>query len=617
MDNNNTVKTQNIGSQHKKTIIITIAALVFGILLGWLIFGGTGSSDSGEHEHAEAEAGEETTWTCSMHPSVRQDEPGDCPICGMDLIPVDEDDDGEMDPASIRMSPTAMQLANIQSAKIGYTAPVKNIRLTGKVETDERLVLSQSSHISGRIEKLMVNFTGEYVNRGQTIAHIYSPELVTAQEELFEAREMQETQPRIFEAAKNQLKNWKLSNNQVEEILSSGEIRESFPVTADVSGYVTKKLVNRGDYISRGKAIYEISDLSKIWVMFDVYESDMQWINKGDTIDFTVKSFPGEAFSGVVSFIDPVVDANSRVAKARVEVNNPDQKLKPEMFVSGTVEAQLTDTPEALIVPKTAVMWTGERSVVYVKNATESETRFRMRTVTLGPSLGDSYVVKHGLDEGEEIAVHGTFSVDAAAQLAGKPSMMSPEGGKPATGHDHGSNGGDDMENMEHSETSKNTTEKEELQEFGNVDATFRSQLGQMIDAYMEMKDALVASEPEEAASEARTTLSKLDDTDMSWLEGEAHHVWMDHLENLKSPLEEIQNTTDLEEQRKVFTELNETLYKTIKQFKPETSRTIYYQYCPMANDDAGGYWFSTEEAIRNPYFGDMMLKCGEVEESF
>ncbi|MFO8000574.1 MAG: efflux RND transporter periplasmic adaptor subunit, partial [Marinilabilia sp.] len=594
---------------NKKNIIIIIATLAIGVLLGWLIFGGTAKdvetqdSASQEEKHDHGDQSEDQTWTCSMHPQVRKDEPGDCPICGMELIPADEEDgdEGEFDPSSIRMSPTAMQLASVTTAEIGSTEPVKEVRLNGKVEIDERRVVSQSSHIPGRVERLMVDFTGDYVTKGETIAYVYSPELETAQDELFEARKTKESQPQMFEAAKERLKNWKLTDQQIEDILASGEIKEEFPILADVSGYVTRKRVNRGDYIPQGKALYEIADLSKVWVLFDVYESETRWINKGDSVDFTVRSFPGEEFNGVVTFVDPVVDSNSRVAKARVEVSNNDEKLKPEMFVSGTVKAKLPDTPDALVVPKSAVMWTGERSVVYVKNASEDEMRFLMRTVSLGPSLGDSYIVEDGLEEGEEIAVHGTFSIDAAAQLAGKPSMMSPEGGEPATGHDHGSNGGDGAEDMDHAETQESKPDEEDLQVFEDVDETFRSQLGQMVDAYMEMKDALVASEPEEVSKKAGSTLSKLDDTDMSLLEGETHNVWMKHLENLKSPLEEIQNTTDLDEQRKVFTDLNETLYQTIKQFQPETDETLFYQFCPMANDDQGGYWFSTEENIRNP----------------
>jgi len=441
---------------NKKTIITAIVTLAAGFLLGWLIFGGSKAEPTEEHLH-ETELAEETIWTCSMHPQIRQPEPGDCPICGMDLIPLENEEEG-INPNAISMSPTAMQLANIQTAVVGYMDPVKKVRLNGKVQSDERLVYSQSSHIPGRMEELMVSFTGEYVQKGQVIASVYSPEMVTAQEELFEAQKIRETQPALFRAAKEKLKNWKLTEGQIQQILESGSARATFDIRADVSGYVTEKMVNTGDYVNRGQAIYEIADLSRIWVLFDVYESDMTWVGRGDEITFTVASLPGETFKGEISFLDPVIDPKTRVAKARVVKSNPGLKLKPEMLASGVVEAELSNQDDKVVVPKTAVMWTGERSVVYVKSETETGVDFIIRDVTLGPGLGESYIIEEGLEEGEEIAIHGTFSIDAAAQLAGKPSMMNPEGGKVSTGHNHGGTpmSDEEMENMDAKERQKN-----------------------------------------------------------------------------------------------------------------------------------------------------------------
>ncbi len=199
-----------------------------------------------------------------------------------------------------------------------------------------------------------------------------------------------------------------------------------------------EKKVNPGDYVQRGEPIYQIVDLSRVWLLFDIYESDLAWVKKGDVVNFTVSSLPGENFQGRISFIDPAIDPQTRVAQARVEMRNRGMKLKPEMFASGTVEARLpTKSQAAIVVPKSAVLWTGKRSVVYVKSSDRGD--FMLREVTLGPALGDSYVIEDGLREGEEIVVNGTFNIDAAAQLAGKPSMMSPEASVPAAaGQDHG-----------------------------------------------------------------------------------------------------------------------------------------------------------------------------------
>ena len=420
-----------------RTVIIAIAALAAGVLIGWMLSGSFSGPEKVEHNHSAGEISN-TIWTCSMHPQIRQHEPGVCPICGMDLIPLKDEHAENTMPMAVSMSPTAMQLANVQTMVIGYGSASKTIRLNGKVQADERLLYTQSSHIAGRIEKLMVNFTGDYVAKGQVIATIYSPDLVTAQEELFEARRFKDTQPALFQAAKEKLKNWKLTEEQISRIMESDKAIEQFPVLADVSGYVSRKLVNLGDYIRSGQAVYEIADLSKVWVLFDVYESDMTWIRKGDKITYTVPSLPGEMFSGTVAYIDPVIDPVTRVAKARVEAGNARLHLKPEMFASGSVEFRIKAASNTVIIPKTAVLWTGRRSLVYVKNTTAQGLSFIMREITLGAELDGACVVESGLQPGEEIAVNGTFSIDAAAQLAGKPSMMNPEGGDAMTGDDHG-----------------------------------------------------------------------------------------------------------------------------------------------------------------------------------
>ena len=415
-------------------IIVIVATLASGLLLGWAFFGG---SSEAEHSHTEVINGE-TVWTCSMHPQIRQNEPGSCPICGMDLIPLDDNNGEGIDPMAISMSPTAIQLANVVTAAVGSESAMKTIRLNGKVKEDERLIFSQTTHFPGRIEKLAVNFTGEYVSKGSIIASLYSPQLVTAEQELFEAYKIRESQPNLYRAAREKLTNWKLTKTQIDQIISTGKVTDQFPILADQSGYVTSKKVNLGDYVNRGQTLYEIANLSRVWVQFDVYESDMSWINKDDSIQFNISSLPGQTFKGKIDYIDPVINPKTRVTKARVVVQNNARVLKPEMFASGEVKAQLGKTSDQITVPKSAVMWTGKRSVVYVKLFSDQGLHFKMREVTLGPALGDDYIIKKGLEPGEEIAVNGTFSIDAAAQLAGKPSMMSPEGGAAMTGHNHG-----------------------------------------------------------------------------------------------------------------------------------------------------------------------------------
>jgi len=183
--------------------------------------------------------------------------------------------------------------------------------------------------------------------------------------------------------------------------------------------------VATGDHVSEGSVLFDIANLSSVWVLFDVYESDLPFLKVGNTISFTLQALPGTNFSANIQFIDPVIDPVNRVAKVRVEVGNAGGKLKPEMFATGVVKANLNEFKNKLVIPRSAVLWTGKRSIVYVKQPNASEINFKMREIELGPMLGNSYVVERGLTEGEEIVTDGTFSVDAAAQLAGKPSMMS------------------------------------------------------------------------------------------------------------------------------------------------------------------------------------------------
>lgn len=571
--------------------------MAIGLLLGWIIFGRSNENQTDEHNHT-AMADSETIWTCSMHPQIRKSESGDCPICGMDLIPL-ESTDGELDPMAVSMSPTAMQLAQVQTMVVDKGKTNKSIRLNGKVQADERLLFTQSSHIPGRIEKLSVNFTGEFITQGQVIAYVYSPELVTAQEELFEAKKIKESQPALFNAAKEKLKNWKLSDKQIDQIVASNKTIEQFPILANVSGYVTKKMVSLGDYIKQGEALYEIADLSKVWVLFDVYESDMTWINKGDAVIYTVQSIPGKTFQGRISYIDPVIDPKTRVAKARLEATNKGLMLKPEMFATGTIEAKTNTGNASLTVPKTAVMWTGKRSVVYVMQTSAQGVSFIMREVTLGPELGESYVIEEGLQPGEEIAINGTFSIDAAAQLAGKPSMMNPEGGVAMTGHNHGGNTNSNMETMPVS--SKKTT----------ISENAKKSLQPLFDNYFKLKDALASDDFEDAKASGVAMNNSLGKIDMNLFKGDAHSLWMQQSTALKPSLQHIEHLGDIKAIRGKFISISNLMIAIAESFTP-LSTAIYIQNCPMADSNKGADWLSLDKEIQNPYFGESMLSCGE-----
>jgi Cu(I)/Ag(I) efflux system membrane fusion protein len=584
-----------------KTIFkIGIPTLLFGLFIGWWIFGRNDHSETA-NSMDETAVVDNTIWTCSMHPQIRQNAPGQCPLCGMDLIPLEEDS-GEGDPMAINMSASAMQLADIRTAMVGKMNPVKSILLNGKVQADERLIVSQSSHIPGRIEQIKINFTGEYVSKGQEIASIYSPELVTAQEELFEAQKIKDSQPQLFSAAKNKLKNWKLTDPQIEQILSSGKSKEIFPMHADVSGYVTKKLLNLGDYVRKGEMIYEITNLSTVWILFDVYESDMTWVKKGNKVEFTVASLPGETFNGIITYIDPIIDAKTRVSKARIVWNNKSLKFKPEMFVTGKVESRLPMKTNAIVVPKSAVMWTGKRSIAYVKKETEKGLSFSMRQITLGASLGDTYVIESGLKEGEEIAVNGTFSIDAAAQLAGKPSMMSPDGGPAMTGHNRGGS------NNATPSTSDQKLKNNEMK----VSTEAKKALEPIIKDYLAFKNALTNDNLKDAQDQAARMQKSMSAVNMSLFAGESHKLWMSFSTTIQNALQHKAHMKTIEELRKAFKSVSDGVIGIVSSFKP-MQELLYVDFCPMANDNKGADWLSESKDIRNPYFGSKMMTCGKI----
>ena len=619
----------NLSKRDYKIIGITLFA---GLFFGWLFFHGSGNKTATGQATEEFTQEKKTIWTCSMHPQIRLDHPGKCPICGMDLIPLQENTGSEtnISPDEIQMTEAAIKIADIQTMVAQKAYPDKEVYLLGKVKPDERNISELTARFGGRIEKLFVNFTGQNVSKGEKLATIYSPALVTAQKELLETREYKQSNPEFYNAARNKLKLWDLTDEQIDNIEQKGEVQSYFDVLSPITGTVTVRNVTLGDYVKEGSALFQVIDLTKVWIMFEAYESDLPWIKPGDKADFTIQSLPGKNFSGHVSFIDPLIDPKTRIAQVRVEVQNPGLVLKPEMFVNGMVTSSIAGNQKDLMIPKTSVLWTGKRAVVYVNVPDREQPTFKYREIVLGPSAGEFYVVKAGLSEGEEIAVNGVFKIDAAAQLAGKPSMMNPEGGKVSAGHNHASQqegqSGMKMEgstkenhsahqaiNIKNEKTpgDKVYSEGKEL----IINPQFKEQLTAVYKAYLPMKNAFVESNPHDVAQIAEKVSGALNGVDMELLEGETHRVWMDQLGKLKVSLEKMIQNHDVKAQREAFAAFNLTFYHSVKDFGLE-GITTYYQYCPMAVDQKGAYWFSEIKEIKNPYFGEVMLQCGETSET-
>jgi Cu(I)/Ag(I) efflux system membrane fusion protein len=575
-------------SINRSTIIIIALALIGGFAIGGIVFRGGSTNSHEEHEHVfNEETGE---WTCSMHPQVRQSEPGSCPFCGMDLIPVNTS--SEESPTLLRMSDEAIALANIQTTIIGENELAGNLVLNGKIKLDERIVKSQTTHFSGRIERLYKNFEGQSVQKGDPIASIYSPELVAAQEEFLEAKRIASSNPVLYEAARKKLRFWKISEEQIKAIEAQNMPLQEIDLLSEYNGVVMHKKVNNGDHLMEGQVLMDIADLSALWVVFDVYEKDIDKIQLGQPVTFT-RNGTNTVYEARISFIAPNVNTN-RVIEVRANLKNTSRSLKPDMFVKGSLSVSETS---ALTVPRSSVLWTGTRSIVYIKK--KGEFTFELREIELGERLGNDYEVKSGLAAGDEVVTNGVFTIDAEAQLQGKTSMMiTPK----------------QIDKVE--APSFVEFELPQAPDYrSTTDPVFQEQLLRLTEAYLELKDAMVEGVAIDITKKTPQVKQALASVDMRLIKGQAHDHWMTLLATMESSIETIQSTSNRDDQRLEFINLSNALINAVRTYGTNNERPLFIQYCPMANEDQGANWISKDENIVNPYFGDMMLTCGSVEE--
>lgn len=564
--------------------LLIISAIILGFLAGGLFFSSENSHNETHHNTAEKNG----IWTCAMHPQIEQDHPGLCPICGMELVP--QMQSLHNNDFALEMSETAMQLAQIQTTLVLKQKGDggANILLNGRLMADETKTAHIVNHIPGRIEKLAINYTGAEVSKGQPIAWLYSPELITVQNELLEAKKIEHLSPGLLAATINKLKFWKLPQAFINEMLSSKSIVETFPLFAEHSGIVVQNNVAVGDYLNRGAILFEVQNLNELWAVFDVYEKDLAQIKKGQTLVFSVPAFPNQQFSGKIHFIDPYINAQTRVAQIRVMVKNKEGLLKPEMLITGSLTNK-NDATESLWIPKSAVLWTGKRSVVYVKLPHQSAPTFAYREVVLGISQGTSYEILEGLEAGEEVVTNGAFVIDAAAQINNKASMMN----RPLELNHP----------VEYSHPIIDSLPKP---------TAFKKQLSTFTSSYLELKNAFVKSDEKATASLAFTMLQQLKQWDVANFQNKSLSILKEEQKKTTSALTEISRGQDIAQQREQFIVVSKSLITLLKAFNTYP-QTLYVQHCPMANNNKGADWLSKKSEIENPYYGTAMLQCGSL----
>ena len=577
-----------------------LGTLLVGLFLGWLVFGNLSSTNT-VHEHIEI-ADKNERWTCSMHPQILSEAPGDCPICGMDLIPAETRAEGLL-ADQFKLTANAMALANIQTSIVGSGKAEDNeIQLSGKIAENEATNVVQVSYFSGRIETLAIGFIGEEVFKGQLLATMYSPELYAAQQELITALSLKDTQPALYKAVRTKLKLWKLSESQINKIEMSGKIQENFPVYATVSGTVSEKLVAEGAAIKKGQPLFKIANLETVWASFDVYENQINRFQKGQEITITTNAVSNNLYKSKVAFIDPILNTSTRTVTLRAVLPNKEGMFKPGMFVEGEIKTINSKATEVIAIPSSAVLWTGKRSVVYLK-ATINESVFEIRKITLGNKNGSTYEVLSGLKNGDEIVTNGTFTVDAAAQLQGKKSMMNKKGGIAITGHE----GHVAMNGSVNKDTKNNSVRLE-------VSKEFQKQLNEVFIKYIALKDAFVKEESNNIISQSEKIGAILSKVDIKLLENkEAQTFWMSLEKQLRVAVSSILKTTAIKEQRNHFKQVSASLIEALQVFG--VNEKVFVAFCPMADSNKGAYWLSIEKKVINPYFGNKMLTCGEVKQ--
>jgi Cu(I)/Ag(I) efflux system membrane fusion protein/cobalt-zinc-cadmium efflux system membrane fusion protein len=364
-------------------------------------------------------------WAAPMDPTYIRNEPGKSPM-GMDLVPVYEEEGGEKEPASIiRIDPVTIQNMGVRMGRVKRKPLVKHIRAFGNITYDERRIYAVNTKFNGWIEKLYVNFIGETVKKGQPLFDIYSPELVTAQEEYLLSLQhnaslkespypsIREGARRLLKASRTRLRYWDLSEKQIKKIENTGIVQKTITIYSPASGVVIKKIAFQGHHVKAGEHLYEIADLSRVWVDVEIYEYELPWIKKGMPAKMELSYIPGKIFTGKVLYVYPFLTAKTRTAKLRLEFPNPDYQLKPNMYANVNLESAVSG--DSLVIPQEAVIDSGVRKVVFVAMG---KGKFQPREVKLGLEGNDNeFQVLEGLRENEQIVLSAQFMLDSESRL--------------------------------------------------------------------------------------------------------------------------------------------------------------------------------------------------------
>ncbi|RJP70274.1 MAG: efflux RND transporter periplasmic adaptor subunit [Ignavibacteriales bacterium] len=375
----------------------------------FVIAGCSGNEKNDEQNHQAANMQE--VWTCPMHPQVISDRPGVCPICHMDLVKKTETEIDSDTSGLLNLSGRKQVLANVSTVVVKKEKYQNDVVAYSYMDFAENNRKTISARFNGRIEKLFVDKTGDYIKKGEPLFEIYSPDLVQAQNDYLIALNNSSSSSNLLNAARKKLEIFGLTSNQINELEKREEASITLTYYSPFSGTVIEKEVQEGMYVNEGTSIYDIAELSTLWNIAEVYEKDLANIKVGNTVKLKLRAYPGQEFEGKVTFIYPVINPQTRTVKVRSEFSSNGGKLKPQMYGETVFRSA---EGEGLLVPVDAVIIAGKRSVVWIK---DSNGMFEARNVVLGNRFEDKYQIVSGLKEGEEIVATGGFLIDSESQL--------------------------------------------------------------------------------------------------------------------------------------------------------------------------------------------------------
>ncbi len=567
-----------------------IIALAVAFAITLLDIGIATASDAGKNSSEEKKI---KYWVAPMDPNYVRSEPGKSPM-GMDLVPVYEDGLGESDTGTVRIDPVTVQNMGVRTAKVSLGPLKTSIRTLGRITYDEERVEHIHTKISGWVEQLFVKTTGEQIMKGQELLSIYSPELVATEEEYLQALSYREkvsgsSFPDIVNSAESLLESTKkrlllmdISPEQIKDLEDRGEVLREIVLLSKTSGIVIDKKVLSGMKVSPGMELYTIADLSRVWAIASVYEYELPFIKVGQETIMSLPYEPGTSYKGKITFIYPYLSPKTRTVQVRIEFDNPELKLKPDMYADVLITTKTSE--RVLLVPSEAILRTGYRNVVITSLG---DGKFLPKEVQVGPEGEDMTQILSGLKEGETIVTSGQFLIDSESNLK------------------------EAINKMLAAQAAGSSTEimnKEEAPVMTEINMGNGQIVQALIENYLNLYEALLSESVDDVVEQARIMSGELENIKAADTEGQLNYI----ADSIEASTEGLLSG-DLQKARNSFKILSRAMAGFIKGEGRDgaVSADIQLYFCPMEEE----YWLQKGKGFKNPYLGKDMWICGIKEE--